>query len=395
MFPNAIGLGVTATPLRADGKGLGAHSDGIFTEMIVGPNMRELINMGFLTEYRIFAPAADIDLSDVNVTATGDYSKTKLKAAVKKSTITGDIVKHYLQHAKDKLGVTFATDVEAAVEISQAFNASGVRAEVVSAKTNDSARSAILERFRRREIVQLVNVDLFGEGFDLPAIEVVSMARPTQSYGLYVQQFGRALRLLDGKERAIIIDHVGNVIRHGLPDIGRDWTLDRREKRSSAKRDDVEDLKACQSCTGVFERFRTTCPYCGHKPEPVDRSGPEFVDGDLTELDGPTLARMRGEKDVVDMSHDEFRQHLATKHVPPIGQLAQLKRHGEQQLAQVTLRESIAWWAAWKRQDGIPDAESYRIFYLTFGIDVLTAQTLKTKEALHLNKLIKELTPCH
>jgi superfamily II DNA or RNA helicase len=209
LFPNAYGLGVTATPTRADGKGLGAHAEGLMQELIVGPTMRELINRGYLTEYRVFAPPSDIDLSAVPVTDSGDYSPVKLRGARRRSHITGDVVQHYLRIAPGKLGVTFDTDIESATETAQAYRDAGVPAEVVTSKTPDHVRSSILRRFERREILELVNVDLFGEGFDLPAIEVVSMARPTQSYSLYCQQFGRALRPLEGKTHAIIIDHVG------------------------------------------------------------------------------------------------------------------------------------------------------------------------------------------
>ena len=199
LFPNARGLAVTATPVRADGQGLGRHADGLMDYMVVGPTMRELIAKGRLTEYRIFAPPSDLDLRDVPLSASGDFSPPKLAAAVHKSHIVGDVVAHYLKIAPGKLGVTFAVDVEAAGDIAKAYRDAGVMAEVVSANTPDALRASILRRFRAREVLQLVNVDLFGEGFDLPAIEVVSMARPTQSYGLYAQQFGRALRPLEGK----------------------------------------------------------------------------------------------------------------------------------------------------------------------------------------------------
>jgi len=186
IFPNAKGLLVTATPDRADGKGLGRHADGLVDAMIEGPTMRDLINQGYLTDYRVFAPPSDLDLSQVTTSADGDYNKAKLKAAVRKSHVIGDVVTHYLRIAPNKLGITFATDVETATDIAAQFNAQGVPAAVVSAKTSDADRVAILRRFKNRELLQLVNVDLFGEGFDLPAIEVVSMARPTQSYGFYV-----------------------------------------------------------------------------------------------------------------------------------------------------------------------------------------------------------------
>jgi superfamily II DNA or RNA helicase len=385
MFPNAKGLGVTATPLRADGKGLGRHHDGVFDHMIIGPSMRDLINDGFLTEYRIFAPPNDIDLHDVTISAaTGDYSKTKLTTAVRKSHIVGDVVGHYKRIASGKLGVTFATDVETATEIAKQFNEAGVPAEVVSAKTPDRERTAIIRRFRNRELMQLVNVDLFGEGFDLPAIEVVSMARPTQSYGLYVQQFGRGLRLLDGKTHAIIIDHVGNVMRHGLPDSPREWTLDRRDKRGSSQPDDVIPVKTCVMCTAVFERIYRQCPECGHENEPAGRSSPEQVDGDLIELDAATLAQMRGEIEIANRTPAQVAAELQAKHAPEIGIRAAMKRQTERLQVNHALREALAHWCGSRRSQGMDDSEVYKRFYFKYGTDVLTAQTLPTKQAMAL-----------
>jgi len=389
MFPNARGLGVTAAPERADGNGLGRHADGLFDTMIVGPTMRELINMGYLTDYRIFAPPSDIDLDQVNVSkTTGDFNPVQLKTAVQKSHIIGDVVTHYLRIAPNKLGITFASDVETATNIAQQFNDAGVPAAVVSAKTKDQDRISLLRRFKNREILMIVNVDLFGEGFDLPAIEVVIMARPTQSYGLYVQQFGRALRLLEGKTVAIIIDHVGNVARHGLPDAARNWTLDRREKRTKGKPDDVIPTRTCVPCMSVYERIHKACPYCGHIPIPAVRSGPEHVDGDLTELDAETLAAMRGDVENVNRDKEIVRQEMIDKFAPKVGVLAAVKRHVEDQGAQEALRISIAWWAGYQRAAGRLDSESYRRFYFKFGVDVMTAQTLKTRQALELANII-------
>jgi len=392
LFPNARGLGVTATPVRADGKGLGRHHDGLMDIMVEGPSMRDLINMGYLTDYRIFAPPSDLDLSDVAVSATtGDYSQPGVVKAVRKSHIVGDVVSHYQRIAPGKLGVTFATDVQTATEIAEQFNAAGVPAEVVSAKTPDAERVAVLRRFRKREVLQLVNVDLFGEGFDLPAIEVVSMARPTQSFSLFAQQFGRALRILEGKTEALIIDHVGNVLRHGLPDAPRKWSLDRRDKKGRSGPSDVMPVKACPACTGVYERFYPTCPFCGHKPEPAGRSKPEFVDGDLTELDGATLAAMRGAVDEVDKPLDQVRAELMAKHAPEIGIRAGVKRHRERQDAQAELRHAIAVWAGAGKAAGRSDSELYRLFYLTFGVDVLSAKALGTKDAEALRLQIEEM----
>jgi len=421
MFTNAVGLGVTATPARADGKGLGRHSDGVFDAMVQGPEMRELIASGYMTDYRIFAPPSDVDYSEVKITASGDLSPAKLRAAVHASDkIVGDVVKHYLRIAKGKLGVTFAVDVESAKEIALAFRAAGVPAEVVTAKTPDLLRAQILRRFARREIMQLCSVDIFGEGFDLPAIECASFVRKTESWPLFVQQFGRALRLMvsdelnatwgtltdeqrlahiaeSGKPAALIIDHVGNVIRHGLPDAPRIDSLDRRSARSSGPSDAIP-LRACANpnvdgtgvpCASIYERFHKVCPYCGFYPEPAERSAPEYVDGDLYELDAETLAAMRGKVAQIDGA-PRIPQHL-----DPIAQRAVMNAHHARATAQGVLRQGIALWAGWQTHQGYDDSQSYRRFYHTFGIDVLSAQALGRPDAEALTLRIQTILDQH
>ena len=385
LFPNAYGLGVTATPTRADGKGLGDHADGLFTHMVVGPTMRELIRQGFLTDYRVFVPPSDIDLSQVTVTESGDYSPPKLKDARRRSTITGDVVGHYARLAPGKLGVTFDTDVESAGETADAFRCAGVPAEMVSAKTPDAVRRDVLRRFRAREVLQLVNVDLFGEGFDLPGIEVVQMARPTQSYSLYAQQFGRALRPLEGKLNAIIIDHVGNVKRHGLPDARSVWTLDRRDRRSRAAPNDVVPVRNCLNpeCLSAFERYLVSCPYCGTVPPVTDRSAPDRVDGDLLELDPSALAKLRGEIDRIEASP------VYPNNVPWHGRAVLRRRHEERQAALLELQDTVATWAGWQRHLGRSDSEAYRRFYLTYGTDVMSAQTLGPDDSRALRERVQ------
>ena len=390
MFPNARMLGVTATPERADGNGLGRHHDGLFDDMIVGPTMRELIDRGYLTDYRIFAPPGDLDLSSVEISkATGDYSKVKLSTAVEKSHILGDVVKHYIKIANGKLGITFCTNVEQATKTAENFNNAGVPAMVVSAKTPDIERAEILQKFKKRELLQLVNVDLFGEGFDLPSIEVVSMARPTKSYGLFIQIFGRALRPSEGKKTAIIIDHVGNVMEHGLPDAQRVWSLDRRPRRSKGPADTIP-CKICTDCTGVFEKIYKECPYCGHIDEPTTRTNIKYVDGDLFELDTDTLKLMRGDVDKIDQSGEDFKKECEEKHMKPEWIGAHAKRHLANQESQVTLRETLAKWSGIQRFNGHTDSEIYRLFYFKFGVDMLTAQGLKKKECLELNDRVLE-----
>lgn len=395
MFPNARGLGVTATPLRADGNGLGRHADGLFDMMVIGPSMRDLINMGFLTEYRIFAPPSTFQRDQVAVSqTTGDFNLDQMRKAVASSSlvvhdekqIVGDIVQHYQRIAPGKLGVTFVPDIATAEEVASQYVAAGIPAEIITGKTPDDERYKMMRRFKNRQTLQLVSIDVLGEGVDVPAIEVVSMGRPTESYGLYVQQFGRALRLLDGKDRAIIIDHVGNVMRHGLPDAPREWSLDRRERRSSGK-SDAQTIRACLNpeCGAVYERFRDACPYCGTPvPPPAERSRPEFVDGDLFELDPAMLEQMRGAVARVDMTPEAYREQLARQGVPQIGIMANVKRHIERQETIGTLREAMAVWAGYERAAGLSDREIFRKFYIEHGHDWMTAQTLKRDEALGL-----------
>lgn len=384
LFPHAIGLGVTATPLRADRKGL----DGTFDTMIVGPTMRDLINDGHLSEYRIFCPPESIDTAAIRISqSTGEYIRKDLVKENERSTIVGDVVKHYLKLAPGKRGLTFTVDVKSAEDVAAAYNSAGVPAAVVTGETPDQIRTNLLDRLATGEIKQLVNVDLFGEGMDCPALEVVSMARPTQSYGLYVQQFGRVLRTLEGKTHGLVIDHVGNVIRHGLPDAPREWSLAAPEgRRKGATDPDVIGLTACTECFRAYERHRTECPYCGARPVPSERSKPEHVDGDLIELDPTMLMQMRGEIDRIDGAP------LIPGNVSDITALAIRNKWVARQDAQRALRDTIATWAGmWKYGHGEDDREIQKRFYLTFGTDVMTAQTLGVAEATALTEKLRKV----
>lgn len=407
MFPNAKGLGVTATPLRADGRGLGSHSDGVFDSFVIGPSARDLINDGYLTDYRIFCPPNDLDLSNVKVSSsTGDYNQKGVNQAVQRSKIMGNIVDHYakISSGAHDSGITFVPSVEIAIEESKEFNDRGIQCEVVSAKTPTTERDSVIRRFKELGgLIQLINVDLFGEGFDLPALSTVSFARPTMSYSLYAQQFGRALRpvyapgypldtaaqrllaiKMGPKPVAKIIDHVGNVVLHRLPDAPREWSLNAREKRGKSKAGEIP-LKVCVECTSPYEAVHRQCPYCGKIPVPLERTGPEFVDGDLAELTPDVLAAMRGEVAKIDMDKEDFRAQMVANNVPLIGQLSGVNRHVAKQDAQNVLRTTIAQWAGVQKAQGKSDSESYRRFYFNYGIDVLSAQALGTKEASELN----------
>lgn len=372
LFENAYGLGASATPNRADGQGLGRHADGYTDDMVIGPSMRWSIEHGFLADYEIVCPKSDLKVDDSEVSANGDWSNQTLRKAAKKSKIVGDVVQNYIKYAPGRQAIVFATDVETADEISKDFNEHNIKAVSLNGNSQAAYREQSLELFAKSEIQVLVNVDLFDEGLDINGCDVVIMARPTASLGKYLQQVGRALRPAPGKT-ALIIDHVSNVIRHGLPDIPREWTLDRRQKKSKQTKDPDEiELTVCKNCLKPYEKFRTVCPYCGHEkplPEPRSRSI-EMVEGDLILLDKEALERMR--RGTILESPGSVGERVA-RVAGPIAAKGVANRQMEKIEAQGELKEAIAQWAAIERSRGFNDREIYRRFYLSTGMDVLTA----------------------
>lgn len=395
-FPDNVKLLlVTATPTRADGKGLGEHAHGVVQKMIVGIEMRDLINLGYLTDYRIICPESDMDFSDLRTAKDGDYTPTQLRKKFKQSNkIIGDIVEHYKRYANGKRGVTFVPDVESAKEVALAYNKAGIPAEVVTAKTPARQRKLAIKKLKAGILLQLVNVDLFGEGFDLPAIDVVSMARKTESYALYAQQFGRALRLViephimdvwedltveqrhwyianSSKPIATIIDHVGNVLNpnFGLPDSHRKWTLDDTSKRRERGPDEIP-IRRCLGCLGVFIRWSKTCPSCGFSPNPPDRTKPEFVEGDLTELTPEILSKMRGDVDRFFLSGPKIPHGAG-----PIVKAGIKNKHKEHRDLAFATQQLIDQWAELQFRAGLSVKDAYIKFYRCFGIDAISACT--------------------
>lgn len=281
-FPRARVLGLTATPWRLDGIGLGNW----FEHMVMGPSTAELIAQGSLSPYRLFAPATP-DLSGVE-TVAGDYKRSALSAAMDKPQIVGDAIGHYMKLCAGKRAVAFAAGVENSKRIAAQFIEAGIAAEHVDGSMTVEQRDAAVDRFRRGEVLILSNADLFGEGFDVPAIEAAILLRPTKSLSLYLQQVGRALRPCEGKSEAIILDHAGNSLVHGLPDDEREWSLEDRERRKRAAPSEVP-VKQCSECFFVF-RPAACCPQCGHV-EVVKARELEVVEGTLTEVDRTAIKR--------------------------------------------------------------------------------------------------------
>ncbi len=410
LHPDAKGWLPTATPCRTDGKGLGSHADGIADVLVEGPSMRWLIENGYLTEYLVrVIDTNDLDLSAVKITATGDMSRTAMAEAVAKSrVIVGNVVDKYLEFASGKLGVTFAASIEEGDRLTAEFNARGVPTVMLTGDTPDAERSGALQKLRRRELMMLVNVDLFGEGFDLPLIEIVIMARPTASFNLYTQQWGRVLRLLlppnvmsqwdtyspeqrlalianSEKPIGIIHDHVGNFIRHGgPPDMPQQWTLDATKKGRLT--DDGVPMTSCGACYQPFERFFKSCPFCSvpvPPPSPAQRSAPAFVDGDIYEVSREELDRLRaGAIHVMDTAR--VPRHL--ERTPAGTRLVRL--HAEKINAHKDLMDAISLWAG--RYIGEDNSVIARRFFHTFKTDVLTAASMNTRDAQTLKTKIEE-----
>ena len=409
---NVRGLLPTATPRRADGLGLGRSTDGVADVMVQGPSGRWLMDEGYLTRYRVVAAESHIRDMLGDTTASGDWSTAQLRKAAVQSQIVGDIAPTYLANAAGRLGITFSTDVETAKEIATAYRQCGVPAEIITGETDDSIRRAVWRRFEAREILQVVAVDVISEGVDVPCLEVVTFARPTASLNVMLQQLGRLLRPMyapgydletrEGRLAAmaasgkgthgLLIDHTGNFLRHGGgPDMPRAWSLDRREKRAASRSETRVRLCLAPLCGMAYEAYRITCPHCGAAPPPpVRRDGPEWVEGDLHELDPALLERMRGDVARVDADVDDERRRLLAAHAPAVSISQHLRRHEARHRAQHGLREVMAAWGGYRSAEGLADREVARLFYERFGVDVLSAQALGVTEAEALMGRIAE-----
>lgn len=428
--PAAKILLATATPERADGAGLSLQSDGYAEVMFVGPSPRELIDRKFICEYRIAAPKSDLNLSGVHVGADGEFKHDEVAAAVHQSKkLTGNIVREYLKRCRGLLGMTFCVDIEHAKEVTQAFRDAGVPTELVTGDTPAELRTAVMQRYRRREIHMLVNVELFGEGVSVPDMEVVILARPTNSYGLFIQQFFRPHTLREGKRYGWVIDHVGNVERftkmRGLPCMPQNWNMHRREKRAKGDTSDVIPTRTClemvpvesfgivdqeqrlayiarrraalppgtlpdelvaagwSSCDATYERTKKCCPDCGAKPTVGSRGAPEHVDGDLFDVDPAALERIYRSIRVIDGAPQVPRD------ASPGAQYNIAKNWIERQKAQYALRSAISLWAGWQKYQGRDESETYKRFFFRYSIDVATACTLGRPEADALRERIE------
>lgn len=289
-YPDAIHIGLSATPERLDGTGLAAW----FRHIVCGPSVGWLIKQGFLARYRMFAPSRP-DLGGVH-TRMGDFVRSEAASVMDKPSITGDAVAHYRKLAAGKRAVVFATSVSHSRSVVEQFRIAGFPAEHVDGETESVQRDAALGRFERGETLILSNVELFGEGVDIPGIECAILLRPTQSLSLYLQQVGRALRPAAGKAEAIILDHAGNALRHGLPDDERTWSLEGAARKRRAKDPDDVPVKSCPQCFAVVRSMVQRCA-CGHVWIAQGREVAQQA-GELVEVDPSMLRRKRSREQV-------------------------------------------------------------------------------------------------
>ncbi|SAL03251.1 type III restriction enzyme, res subunit [Caballeronia fortuita] len=295
-WPNAKHIGLSATPWRLDGTGLGDF----FDVMVMGPSVAWLIENGFLSQYRVYAPHAP-DMKGAKK-SMGDFAKGDAEARMDKPKLTGDAIAHWRRHANGMRTVVFAVTIAHSKHIADQFNLAGIAAAHLDGGTPKGERKRIIQDYAAGRILVLCNVDLFGEGFDLASIagcdvtiDCVMLMRPTQSLSLFLQMVGRALRPALAKI-AIILDHAGNTSRHGFPDDEREWSLEGREKGKGGKK--PEGPPPPITCDHCFMQIRRPlpeqCPSCGKRLFAEARL-PDADDGELQEVTEADKRRIRAE----------------------------------------------------------------------------------------------------
>ncbi len=280
-FPNARRVGVTATPVRLDGDGLGDVND----KLIIGVSAKWLIENHFLAPYDYYAPEV-ADLTGLHI-KMGEFVTSDIEKAMIKKAVFGDVISYYNKLAPGKKAICYCASVAHSRRMADEFSKAGIPAQHIDGETPKPLRSEIISRFRNGEIRILCNVDLISEGFDVPDCQCAILLRPTQSLTLYIQQSMRCMRYQSGK-RAVIIDHVGNYARFGMPDEDRAWSLEKKSKKTKTQK--VIQTKLCPNCFLAFEPHLTDgqviCPHCGYIFENKGRPQLEENPAELTKIEG-------------------------------------------------------------------------------------------------------------
>jgi DNA repair protein RadD len=309
--PRARLLGLSATPSRLDGRGLGEHVGGYFDRMVVGPSVQQLIDDGALAPPRVFASAQRVDVSRVR-SRGGEFATDQLAAVMSERRLIGDAIDHYSRICPGKRAIAFCVNIAHAEDITAAFRAAGWPAARIDGGMGPDERARLVAAFSSGTVKILVSVDLISEGFDVPGCDAALLLRPTHSEGLFLQQVGRALRPAPGKACAYILDHAENTERHGLPQEDRVWSLDGRRPR-----DGGPDVKRCPSCFAMLPRMMMQCPECEHtfalstddEGNAGRGGGVEQVEGELIELT-PAMIEERRRSRNAEVARAETRADL-------------------------------------------------------------------------------------
>lgn len=266
-------VGLTATPMRADGRGMNE----VFDELVVIREPHQLREAGYLCDATAFSTREVADLSGLKVGRSGDYSAEEIEEVMDKPELVGDIVRHWLQRANGVSTIVFAASIEHSRHIVEQFKAAGVKAEHLDGTTALGERWDILKRLATGETTVVSNMGVLTEGFDSPRVKCVVLARPTASESLYIQMVFRGLRPFEG-QRAIILDHGSNIVtssgalKHGLPFQERQYSLEPRKKKRKTKEEEAlaelgieeaeEKVRTCPNCMAMYDVKLLACPEC-------------------------------------------------------------------------------------------------------------------------------------
>lgn len=303
-FPNARRIGVTATPVRLNGSGLGDVND----KLIIGVSTKYLIENHYLSPYDYYAPPV-ADLSGLRIRA-GEYVSEDIEKIMIQRAVFGNVIMHYREYADGRQAICYCAGIDHSRATADALNAAGISAAHIDGTTADAERSEAINAFRRGDIRILCNVDLISEGFDVPDCSCVILLRPTQSLVLHIQQTMRCMRYQPDK-RAMILDHVGNYARHGMPDAEREWTLDTKPKKE--KDPDEVKIKCCPKCYHVYDPgLYARCPECGYAPPTKERTI-EYVETKLEKIDSFVVAPSYRSCRTI----EDLRKYAEYKHYKP------------------------------------------------------------------------------
>jgi DNA repair protein RadD len=266
LFPKARVLGLTATPIRFDGKGLAEH----FDEIIEGPTPEALIEGGWIVRPAIWTAPVDKRPNTKGVRKeAGDYEQGELAKRANTAVLTGDIVRDWKEKANNKLTMVFAVNIEHSKAIVERFREAKIKAEHVDGSMSPDCRAEILTRFKQGRVTVVSSCSVFGEGFDAPWVRCLVFARPTLSLSLYLQQCGRGMR--PGTE-PVFLDHAGNALKFGSPEAWCGWELAPTDKAKHAG--GFRLGKECPDCGRTYGWAQIKCVECGHEWEERERQHP-------------------------------------------------------------------------------------------------------------------------